>query len=77
LKFDVNKDVSGEQTFTIESRLGDKIDSKEVAVEIEGSSLFSSFANAVKSKPVLWVIGIINAVLIVLIIYIAIRLFRR
>ena len=77
IKFDISENATGEQTFTIESISGDKIESKEVAVEIGGSSFFSSLANSLGSKSILWIIGIINIALIVLIVYIAIRLFRR
>ena len=77
IEFEVNKDAKGEQTFTIESRSGDKIDSKEVAVEIGGGSFFASLASSLGSNSILWIIGIINVILIILIIYIAIRLFKR
>lgn len=77
VKFNVNEDAEGEQTFTIESRAGDKIDSKEVAVSFAEKSLFSSLKNSFGSKTILWVIGLINLVLIILIIYLAIRIFRK
>jgi hypothetical protein len=77
IKFTVNKDASGEQTFTIQSLVGDKLDSKEVTVEIESGSIFSSLASSLNNKTILWVIGAINVILILLIIYLAIRFFRR
>lgn len=77
VSFDVNKDASGEQTFTIESKSGTKIDSKTVAVEVAKGSMLSSLTESFKSKTVLWIIGAINAVLIVLIIYLAVRIFRK
>ena len=77
IKFTVNKDASGEQTFTIQSLVGDKLDSKEVTVEIESGSIFSSLASSLNNKTILWVIGAVNVVLILLIIYLAIRFFRR
>ncbi len=73
----VNSNVSGEQTFTIESRAGDRVDSKEVAVEVSASSFFSSLSDALGGKTLIWIIGIINVVLIVLIIYLAVKIFSR
>ncbi len=76
LKLDDN--ATGEQTFRVESRLGSKIESKEVAVTIsDSSSFFSTIADSLASKPILWVIGVINLVLIILIIYFIVKIFRR
>jgi hypothetical protein len=77
ISFDVNKNATGEQTFTIESKSGSRVDSKEVAVEISESSFLSSLASSLGGKTMLWIIGIINIILIVLIIYLAVRIFRR
>lgn len=77
ISFDVNKDASGEQTFTIESKSGTKIDSKTVAVEIAKGSMLSSLTESFKNKTVLWIIGAINLVLIILIFYLAVRIFRK
>jgi len=73
----VNEGVSGEQTFKIESRSGTKIDSKIVAVEIGGESLFSSLASSFGSNTTLWIVGIVNVLLIVLIIFLVVKVFRR
>lgn len=77
LSFAVSKNVSGEQTFTIESRAGTNVETKEVAVTIAEGSVLSSLANSLGGKTILWIIGIINVILIVLIIVLAVRIFRR
>jgi hypothetical protein len=77
VKFNVDKNATGEQTFTVESRAGDKVDSKEVAVQIEENSLLSRLKNAFGNNTLIWVIGLINLILIILIIYLAIRIFKR
>ena len=73
----VNEDVSGEQTFKIESRSGTKIDSKTVAVEISGESWLSSLTSSFGDSTTLWIVGAVNVVLIALIIFLAIKVFRR
>lgn len=73
-KFNVNSDVSGQQTFSIETRAGDKVSVKEVAVNIAPkASLFSGFGE----NGTIWIIGIVNVVLILLIIIVAVKLSRR
>jgi len=75
-KFDVDSDVEGEETFTIEARTGDEVETREVAVNIEGiSGRIPQFG--LGDNTLIWVIGIINVVLIILIIIVAIRISRR
>ena len=69
--FNVNKDASGENTFTVETLSGEKIAQKEVSVEIEGSS---SLFSKLKGNSLIWIIGAINVILIALIIVIAVKL---
>jgi len=75
--FDVEDDASGEETFTINSFAGDKLETKEVAVNIEKSSLFSSLASSLGENSMLWIIGAINLLLIVVIIIVAVKVARR
>jgi hypothetical protein len=79
LTFDVDSDASGEKTFTIETKAGDKIDTKQVAVTIgEGSSWTSSLSGMFSgNKTLLWIIGGINLILIILIIVLAVRILKR
>ncbi|MCU0642355.1 MAG: putative S-layer protein [archaeon] len=79
LVFAVNKDASGEKTFTIESTAGsNKVDSKLVAVNIASSSWFSSLKSKFSTKSsLIWIIGIINLILIILIIVVAVKLAKR
>jgi uncharacterized membrane protein len=76
--FAVDPSVSGEKTFTIETKAGDKVDSKSVAVTIgEGASWTSSLSGAFGNKTLLWIIGGINLILIILIIVLAVRILKR
>jgi hypothetical protein len=77
VSFNVNKDASGEKTFTVESRAGDKIDTKQVAVEFTSDSWFSKLKASLGKSSIIWIIGLVNLVLIILIIYLAVRIFRR
>ena len=75
-KFTVDKDVSGDQTFTIESISNGKTESREVSVAIESAS-GRSLSSLFKNNALIWVIGIVNLVLIILIIVVAVRLSRK
>ena len=73
IKLNVNKDASGDKTFTISAQSGSTTDTRDVSVNVPAqSSLFSFGGNSL-----IWIIGIINVVLIVLIVFVAIRLSRR
>ena len=74
LNFNVNKDASGEQSFTITATSSGKTESRDVAVNIGASSSGSSFFG---NNALVWVIGLINLVLIIVIIIVAVKLSRR
>jgi len=78
-RFDVNNDVSGEQSFVVEARTGDnEAVTREVAVNIAGrTGGITGFASFGEGNSLIWIIGIINVVLIVLIIIVAVRISRR
>jgi len=77
ITLNVKEDASGEQTFKIESRSGEKVDVKQVAVEIEDGSLLSSLSNYVGGNSMLWLIGAVNLALVLLVVFLAVRVFRR
>ena len=69
--FKVNKNAFGEQSFIIETLSNGKTESREVTVDLgEKKSWFGS-------NWLVWVIVLVNVVLILLIIFVAIRLSRR
>jgi len=76
LRFTVDEDSKGENSFLIEAISGANIDSREVLVEIESTGN-GAFADLFKGNALIWVIGIVNAILIILIIVVAVRLARR
>ena len=73
----VKDDISGEQTFKIQSQSGDKIDSKQIAVEISEGSWLSSLGDYFGNNSTLWIIGAVNVALVILILILALRVFRR
>ncbi|MBS3071651.1 putative S-layer protein [Candidatus Pacearchaeota archaeon] len=77
--FDANEDSAGEQSFIVEVRSGDKIETKEVVVDIEAadSSSGDGFSFDLGDNTLIWVIGIINVLLIILIIVVAVRISRK
>jgi len=79
LTFALDSDASGEKTFLIETKAGDKIDSKPVAVTIEEGTSWTSSLSGIfgGNKTLLWVIGGINLILIILIIVLAVRILKR
>jgi hypothetical protein len=74
--FDVDGDASGEQSFTVEVQAGDKVETREVAVNI-GSGSGAGVGSLFQGNSLIWVIGIINVILIILIIVVAARVARR
>lgn len=76
LNFNIDDDASGEQTFVIKTTAGSKIDAKEVAVEVSSNSLLSRLSNSLSDNKMIWIIGIVNLILIILIIVFAVRIFR-
>ena len=79
LSFNVNKDTSGQQSFVIEARAGENLETREVVVNIEGISTTSGSTPKIDlgGNNLLWLIGIINVILIILIIVVAVRISRR
>ncbi len=78
LVFDVNEDASEEQSFVLEARAGENVETREIAVNIEsGEEAPSTPQFNFGDNNLLWIIGIINVVLIVLIIVVAVRISRR
>jgi hypothetical protein len=75
ISFNVNKGVSGEQSFIIEALSGDQLERREVAVTIEDSS--GGAGIDLGDNSLIWVIGIINVILIILIIVVAARISKR
>ncbi len=80
LSFNVNDDVSDEQSFTLEVRSGDKLEAREIKVNIEPAEKQEqpTFTGLnLGGNGLIWVIGIINVILIILIIIVAVRVSRR
>jgi len=72
--FNVNSDATGTKSFTIGSTVNGNTDSKAVQVAIQGSG---SLGNWFQNNSLVWVIGLVNLILIVLIIVVAIKVARR
>lgn len=81
LTFNVNRDVSGEQTFNILVSSDNKlIATQPTSVSIEKSGFdFTGITGAVISKEnwYLWGIGALNIILVIIIIVVAVRLARK
>ncbi len=77
--FDVNKDASGSQSFTIElASDNNQITTQPVSVEIEESGGFLGLTGALTGgNAYLWGIGALNIILVVIIIIVAVRVARR
>ncbi len=75
MKFLVNEDASGSQAFNIELSSAGKIQVQEVEVELAEAKKFPSLN--FKGNSTLWLIGLVNLALIVLIVIVAIRLSRK
>jgi uncharacterized membrane protein len=77
--FDVNKDASGSQSFTIELVSSEnQITTQPVSVAIEErSGLFGLTGEAISGNAYLWGIGLLNIILVVIIIIVAVRVARR
>ena len=71
----IKSGTSGEQTFKLEARSGESVESREVIVEdIEGSQGFSFDFGG---NSLIWIIGAINVILIIFIIVVAVRISRK
>ena len=77
--FDVNKDASGSQSFTIELVSEDnQVTTQPVSVNIESARpLFGITGLVTTDNAYLWGIGLLNIILIVIIIIVAVRIARR
>ncbi|MDO8509270.1 MAG: putative S-layer protein [Nanoarchaeota archaeon] len=73
----VNPEAEGENTFALEVRSGDKLESREIAVQIEEAEAKPAFGFDFGGNSLVWIIGLINIILIVLIIVVAARISRR
>jgi len=77
VRLNVEPDAEGENTFALEVRSGDKLETREIAVNIEKSATSPGFNLDLGGNSLIWIIGIINVVLIVLIIVVAARISRK
>lgn len=77
VKLNVNPDAEGEKSFMIEVRSGDKLEKREIAVNIEPGEGSGAGGFGFGDNSLIWVIGIINVILIILIIIVAARISRR
>ncbi|HEB47070.1 MAG TPA: putative S-layer protein [Candidatus Pacearchaeota archaeon] len=76
--FDVNKDASGSQSFTIELVSDDnQVTTQPVSVAIEPKSGFGITGNFLSGDNLPWVIGALNILLVIIIIIVAIRVAKR
>ena len=76
MKFNVDADASGEQSFVVGVQGGaEQSETREVSVNIAGSSSGTKFN--LGDNAYLWIIGIVNVILIILIIVVAVRISRR
>ncbi|MEM3091668.1 MAG: putative S-layer protein [Candidatus Pacearchaeota archaeon] len=76
--FKVNKGVSGEQSFFIEVKSENEITRQEVSVNIEKPTGFFGISGlAISENAGLWALGILNVVIIIVIIFVAVRLAKR
>jgi hypothetical protein len=79
ITLNVNKGVSGSQTFSIDLLSNGELTQQPVSVTIEGSSGFSGITGGVifGDNWYIWGIGLLNLILIIIIIIVAVRIARR
>jgi len=76
--FDVSKDASGSQSFTIELVSDDnQVTTQPVSVTIEPRSGFRFTGNLISKENLPWVIGALNIILVIIIIIVAVRVAKR
>ncbi len=75
LTFTVNDDANGPQTFDIQAASEGRVQVQEVEVEIESAR--KKFSIDFKGNSMIWIIGLINLALIILIIVVAVRIAKR
>ena len=82
LSFDVNEDAADKQSFILEVRIGNQLETREIEVNIESAQGGAGITGGVTGvslggNSLIWIIGIINVILIILIIVVAARISRR
>ncbi len=77
IKFKVNEDAEGDQSFTIETISNGKTESRDVTVEVAPKQSQGFSFNLGGGNTYLWIIGAVNVILIILIIVVAVRISRR
>ena len=73
-KFNVNEKTVGAQTFDIQVTSEGKVQVQQVEVNVESNEGFSF---DLKGNSTLWIIGLVNAILIILIVVVAIRISKK
>ncbi|MEK6741817.1 MAG: putative S-layer protein [Nanoarchaeota archaeon] len=75
---DVNKAVSGEQSFFIEATSGNEVTRQPVLVNIEPTSKFGALGKVFSGgNAAIWGIGLLNLILVIVIIFVAVRVSKR
>ena len=79
LTLDVSKDAAGSQTFFLELTSDGQVTRQPVTVTVEESGGFLSgiTGNALGGNGLIWGIGILNVILILIIIFVAVRIARK
>jgi len=81
VKFTINDDATGTESFTIQTTSDGKIQTKDVELNIQGSSEgsngFTGLSTLGTGSTNIWILVIINVVLILLIILVAVKLSRK
>ncbi|MSS74475.1 putative S-layer protein, partial [Candidatus Pacearchaeota archaeon] len=73
-KFNINEKTIGAQTFDIQVTSEGKVQVQQVELNVEANEGFSF---DLKRNSTLWIIGLVNAILIILIIVVAIRISKK
>ncbi len=77
-KFDVLPEATGDQSFDIEVRAGEDIQTKTVSgISFEAQESAGGFDLNLKDNRYIWIIGIVNVILVILIIIVAVRVSQR
>ena len=81
IKLNVKEDVSGDKKFNIELNSGNKYLSQQVSVNVEevsSSSFMTGFLSGLgKDNMYLWGIGALNLILVLIIIFVAVRIVKK
>jgi hypothetical protein len=77
LTFDVNSDAEGQHAFNVIASTGTSEDSKQVVVSLAKASTAGFSLSSLSGSNLIWVIAAINLVLLLIIIFVAVRLARR